>query len=103
MRKICITFIMISILMVSFALPCDADLDEDITLPMEFYGPPEDINHEGHVDYIDVSLFVNHYGGSCTPNHPPGINRWDINKDGLADYLDASRLVNRYGLTWIVL
>ena len=98
MRKICITFIMISIMMVSFALPCGADLNEDITIPMEFYGPPEDINHNGRVDYLDVSSLVSVYGSTV----PPVWFRNDINRDYQVNYLDMSKLVTKYGLYWLV-
>lgn len=53
-----------------------------------------DINEDRHVNYLDVSLLVSHYGESVSP---PGFKGWDINNDGNTNYLDVSALVSAYG------
>jgi hypothetical protein len=98
MKRICITITMLSIMIVAFALPCVADPNQEIIVTLTYYGPPEDINHDGYVDYLDVSLLVSSFGDSV----PPVWFRVDINRDYQVDYLDASRLVTKYGLMWIV-
>jgi len=69
-----------------------------INVEMSYFGPLEDINHDGDVDYLDASSLVSHYGESG----PPGWLRDDINDDGVIDYLDASAFVSVYGLHWLV-
>jgi len=78
-----------------------ADNTETIESLLEFYGPPEDINHDGDIDYKDASLFVNHYGQFGDPGGRKD-SRWDINEDWYTDYKDGSRFVNKYGLSWLV-
>ena len=76
----------------------NADPIDIIDVTMEYFGPLEDINHDGDVDYLDASSLVSHYGESG----PPGWLRDDINDDGVIDYLDASAFVSVYGLHWLV-
>jgi hypothetical protein len=52
-----------------------------------------DINEDGAVDPLDVSLLVTHYGETLTP----GSQGWDINEDGDVGALDVSGLVTHYG------
>ena len=59
--------------------------------------PPWDINQDGVVNYLDVSLLVNHYGDTGTPGWIPE----DINQDGIVNYLDVSLLVNHYGESYL--
>jgi hypothetical protein len=54
---------------------------------------PEDINQDGHVNILDVSLLINNYGKSGT-----GLGRTDINGDGTVNILDVSLLIAKYGL-----
>ena len=51
-----------------------------------------DINEDGEVNYLDVSVFVAAYGTDCLP----GEIGSDINNDGTVNYLDASTLVYHY-------
>jgi len=85
---------------ISFQMCLNANSTDTITTLIAWFGPPEDINHDGSVDYLDASSLVYHYGTTDVPSGP-GIARWDINRDGSCDYLDASRLVNKYGLYWL--
>jgi hypothetical protein len=96
MKKICITLLVLSIMMVAFALPCGAD--PEINIHISYYGPAWDINHDGITDAIDVSLLVVHYGEEGTS----GWIREDINKNGAVDAFDVSYLVVNYGDTWLV-
>jgi hypothetical protein len=56
-----------------------------------------DLNANGAVNYLDVSLFVSHYGLRVIP---PGEDSWDINEDTYTNYLDLSSLVSHYGETY---
>jgi hypothetical protein len=98
MKKICITLIMLSILMVAFALPCGADGNDSVIITIDFYGPTWDINNDGITDALDVSLLVAHYGEEGTPGWIPE----DINKNGIVDAFDVSYLVASYGETWTI-
>jgi len=69
-----------------------------IDIALEYFGPAQDINHDGVVNYLDASSLVSHYGESG----PPGWIRDDINGDGTVNYLDASSFVNKYGLEWLI-
>jgi len=55
-----------------------------------------DINENGDVDYLDVSLLASHYRESTDP----GEEGWDMNNDGISNYLDVSGLVTDYGNTY---
>jgi hypothetical protein len=55
--------------------------------------PPWDINQDGKVDYLDMSMLVCHYGESGTPGWIPE----DVNDDGKVNYLDISLVVVHYG------
>ncbi|MBN1280125.1 MAG: hypothetical protein JXA00_00580 [Candidatus Thermoplasmatota archaeon] len=52
-----------------------------------------DLNMDGEVDGLDVSILVYAYGSTGEP----GWIRADINKDGDVNYLDVSSLVYHYG------
>jgi len=52
-----------------------------------------DLNMDGKIDVLDVSLLTNAYGSEGEP----GWIRADINDDGVVDYLDVSCLVSHYG------
>ena len=52
-----------------------------------------DINENGVVDYLDVSLLASNYRDSCDP----GEEGWDMNNDGISNYIDVSGLVSSYG------
>jgi hypothetical protein len=56
-----------------------------------------DLNANGNVNYLDISLFVSHYGLRVIP---PGEYSWDINEDTYTNYLDVSLLVSHYGETY---
>ena len=55
-----------------------------------------DINEDTHIDGLDVSLLVYHYGASLVA----GSKGWDINNDGHVDGLDVSGLVYHYGTNY---
>lgn len=52
-----------------------------------------DINENGEVDYLDVSLLASNYRDTCDP----GEEGWDMNNDGISNYIDVSGLVSSYG------
>lgn len=51
-----------------------------------------DINQDGHVNILDISLVVNKW------NQTTSLGRNDINSDGKVDALDLSLLIASYGL-----
>jgi len=53
---------------------------------------PADINQDGHIDLLDLSLLASKYGQSGA-----GLGRSDINLDGRVDLLDLSLLAGSYG------
>lgn len=57
-----------------------------------FSAYPEDINEDGHIDLLDLSLLANKYGQSG-----PNLGRADINRDGRVNLLDLSLLASKYG------
>lgn len=57
-----------------------------------FTAYPADINEDGHINLLDLSLLANEYGQSGS-----GIGRADINGDGQVNLLDLSLLANAYG------
>lgn len=96
--------IILSVLLVVIACqihPAKADPIDIIDIDLEWFGPVEDVNHDGDVDYLDASLIVHHYGESGDPGGPGDV-RWDINSDSIVNYLDASLFVTEYGMHWLV-
>jgi hypothetical protein len=53
---------------------------------------PEDINEQGHVNLLDLSLLASKYGQTG-----PNLGRVDINHDGVVNLLDLSLLASKYG------
>ena len=53
---------------------------------------PADINEDGHVNLIDLSLLASKYGQSG-----PSVGRADINGDGTVNLIDLSLLASKYG------
>ena len=53
---------------------------------------PADINEDGHVNLIDLSILATKYGQSG-----PGLGRADINGDGTVNLIDLSLLAAKYG------
>ena len=53
---------------------------------------PADINEDGHVNLIDLSLLASKYGQSGS-----SIGRADINGDGTVNLIDLSLLASKYG------
>jgi chitodextrinase len=51
----------------------------------------EDVNQDGHVNLLDLSLFAAKYGQTGT-----SLGRADINGDGVVNLLDLSRLASKY-------
>jgi len=100
--KVYIFTVTITVMLIAISFQVySVNANSTITTLLAWFGPPEDINHDGSVDYLDASSLVYHYGTTDIPSGP-GVARWDINRDGSCDYLDASRLVNKYGLYWLV-
>lgn len=58
--------------------------------------PPWDINQDGVVNAIDVSLIVAHYGLICSPG-----DLWDIKIDCVVDAIDVSLLISKYGSIYL--
>jgi len=52
-----------------------------------------DINENGEVDFLDVSLLASNYRDTTDP----GEEGWDMNNDGISNYIDVSGLVSSYG------
>jgi hypothetical protein len=65
---------------------------------VQFYDgfPPWDVNQDGKVNAIDVSIVVFNYGNSCIP----GSEQWDIKNDGICNAIDVSLLVANYGVSY---
>jgi subtilase family serine protease len=57
-----------------------------------FTAYPADINEDGHIDLLDLSLLAASYG-QCSPS----VGRADINQDGCVNLLDLSLLAQAYG------
>lgn len=53
--------------------------------------PPPDINEDGAVNILDVSLLIGKW------NQTSGLGRSDINNDGIVNILDLSILIASYG------
>lgn len=91
--------ITVTVLLLSLVVhTAKADSTDIINVGLSYFGPAEDINHDGDINYLDASLLVSRYGESG----PPGWVRSDINKDGIINYLDASAFVSNYGLYWLM-
>lgn len=52
---------------------------------------PGDLNSDGHVTIVDLSILLSHYGQSAT------ASQGDINNDGTVTILDLSTLLSNYG------
>jgi len=86
------------VIMISMTMqPCLA-YTESLVVTVEYYGPAWDINHEGVVNYLDISSLISHYGESGSP----GFVRDDIDNSGQVNYLDISVLISHYGESWLV-
>jgi len=101
MKKICVMIIML-ILAINFVTIeiSSADLSQDLEIPLEIFGPDWDINHDGIVDVMDVTLLTSEYGNYT------GIPHWireDITGDGDISIKDISILVNHYGDIWLAI
>jgi hypothetical protein len=77
-----------------------ADQSQVLTIPITFYGPYYDINHDGVVDLLDVTLLTGEYG-----NHSgiPGWIREDVVRTGKVDVEDVSMIVTYFGESWLVI
>ena len=53
---------------------------------------PADINQDGHIDLLDLSILATKYGQSGA-----NLGRADINQDGTVNLLDLSILAGQYG------
>jgi hypothetical protein len=62
----------------------------DVGNPVTFI--PADINQDGHVTFLDLSILASKYGQSGG-----SLGRADINQDGTVNFLDLSALANKYG------
>jgi hypothetical protein len=56
---------------------------------------PADINKDGHVNYLDLSVLASMYNKSGSAITTV---RADINGDGVVNYLDLSAMASKYGL-----
>jgi hypothetical protein len=52
---------------------------------------PGDLNHDNHVDLVDYSIFLSHFG-ETTSNNPA-----DFNLDQTVNVLDYNIIVTHYG------
>jgi hypothetical protein len=55
--------------------------------------PSYDVNEDGVVDILDVTLVVENYGTTTTKPYP----RYDINADGIVDVLDLDCVASHFG------
>jgi hypothetical protein len=56
---------------------------------------PGDVNHDGHVDVVDLLYFVDAFGSvTGDPNYDPAC---DFNSDGSVDVVDLLDLVYNFG------
>ena len=91
----------ILLIFLSISISQCAIADNTVVVTLAFYGPNQDINHDGYINYLDASSLVSHYG-NIVPRRPryDGDYRYDINGDGVVNYLDVSSLVSHYGERW---
>jgi len=97
MKYIILAIVVLCVGILSVSASAD-NLIENLEIWLAFYGPPEDITHNGEVNVDDISSLVNEYGSTG----PPGWIREDINKDGEVGVDDIALLVNKYGMKWII-
>jgi len=99
-KKILVSLMIFGLMLTASIVPnILADpLSEEIIIIMEYYGPAEDINHDGVIDVDDVSILIANYGMIGEP----GWVRADITKSGDVNTDDVSKLVGKYGIVWIV-
>jgi len=67
----------------------------------EYFGKgevPGDINEDGNVDIMDVSLFQTLYGLSNNGNGSAGFSKADLNRDGTVNAQDKQILEANYGI-----
>ena len=62
------------------------------TAVSNFTALPADINQDGHINLLDLSILASKYGQSGV-----GAGRADINQDGIVNLLDLSILASKYG------
>jgi subtilase family serine protease len=68
------------------------DLSPASSSVSSFSAYPSDINEDGHINLLDLSILASKYGESG-----PGLGRADINGDGVVNLLDLSILASNYG------
>jgi len=56
-----------------------------------------DLNEDGQITYLDISILISHYMQSVTPE---GSLPWDIDDNGKGNYVDISFIVHHYGETY---
>lgn len=101
MKKIICSIILVLILSISLLNVniSSADQSQVLTMPIEFFGPYYDINHDGVVDILDVTLLTGEYGNQ---SGIPGWIREDIVRTGRVDIEDVSMIVTYFGEEWLV-
>jgi hypothetical protein len=79
--------------------PDPEPVTNEITINLEYFGPAEDINHDGIVNIHDVSILIANFGMTGDP----GWIRADITKSGSINIHDITQLISKYGLVWLVI
>ncbi|PPA79095.1 MAG: putative Ig domain protein [ANME-2 cluster archaeon HR1] len=70
---------------------------EDVTITVVKTYPPYDVNEDGVVDILDITLVIEKYGTITTEPYP----RYDVNADGIVDNMDLDIVASHYGETTI--
>jgi hypothetical protein len=76
---------------------CDAGADErssSTTLPPPPSPKTGDINSDGSVNVLDLSILLSNYGKTAAQSSNPAT---DLNNDGIINILDLSILLSHYG------
>jgi len=66
---------------------------EDVTITVVKTYPAYDVNEDGVVDILDMTLVVEKYGTTTTKPYP----RYDVNTDGTIDMMDMDIIASHYG------
>jgi hypothetical protein len=70
---------------------------EDVNITVVKTYPPYDVNEDGVVNILDITLVIDKYGTITTEPYP----RYDVNADGIVDKMDLDIVASHYGETTI--
>ncbi|WP_406661237.1 right-handed parallel beta-helix repeat-containing protein [Methanolobus sp. ZRKC3] len=69
------------------------DVSSTHTITITDLHPRWDVNEDGLVNVLDLTMIAQNYGSTYTSNLP----RWDVNQDGIVNVLDLSLLASHFG------